>query len=98
MAQTVTETYRVSFKCLMQNDIETNTRTVSFDSFKQDTTALTAAATAISQRLVSDYNKFIQPTGWRDSDYTEDEWTTISVTPTIEHNIEIKLEEILPTP
>lgn len=91
------ETYRVSFKLVMQNeDDDQESRSVSFDSFKDDTDELLDAAQAIGASLVGSYNQFIQPTGWRDHDYSDMAYTTISVTPVVEHNIEIIDEEITP--
>lgn len=97
MATLSKETYRVIFKCVMQNESGgQENRNVSFDSFKNDTSELLVAARAIGASLVGSYNQFIQPTGWRDYDYSDMAYTTISVTPVIEHNIEMIDEEITP--
>ena len=97
MATLSKETYRVTFKCVMQNeDDEQETRNISFDSFKTDTSELLIAARAIGASLVGSYNQFIQPTGWRDYDYSDMAYTIISVTPVVEHNIEMTDETITP--
>lgn len=98
MATLSKETYRVTFKCVMQNENDgQESRNVSFDSFKNDTTELLVAARAIGASLVGSYNQFIQPSGWRDYDYSDMAYTTISVTPVVEHNIEMIDEEITPS-
>lgn len=97
MATLSKETYRVTFKLVMQNEDDgQESRNVSFDSFKQDTNQLLVAARAVGASLVSSYNQFIQPTGWRDYNYSDMAYTTISVTPVVEHNIEMIDEEITP--
>lgn len=98
MATLSEETYKVTFKLVMQNENDgQETRSVSFDSFKNDTTELLVAARAIGSSLVGSYNQFIQPTGWRDYDYSDMAYTTISVTPVIEHLIKMTDEEITPS-
>lgn len=96
MASIITENYRANFKCTLQQGTENMSRNIYFDSYIQDMASIATAANLIAQSLVGGYNKFIQPTGWRDNDTAEDEWTTIGVTPIIEHTIEQTLDEVTP--
>lgn len=96
MAATTTELYRANFKCTLQRGTENESRNIYFDSNFKSVDSIASAAESVAESLVGAYNKFIQPTGWRDNDVTEDEWITIGVTPSIEHNIEITLDEVTP--
>lgn len=90
------DVYRANFEIKMQRDTDTESRNIYFDCYTQDTSSIASGAQAISQSLVGGYNKLIQPTGWRDADDTEEAWTTVGVTPVIEHTTTTTYDEIVP--
>lgn len=96
MATLQEELYRANFKCTLQRGTENESRNIYFDSNFTDIVQIQQGANVIAQSLVGGYNKFVQPTGWRDADITEDEWETIGVTPVIEHNITLTMDEVTP--
>lgn len=79
MAQVTTTTNTISFTLNLARSGDTNKRTLSFDvDSAVEATALETAAT----NWLTNFNKLIQPTQWRDADAAEEEWTTIGITPT----------------
>lgn len=75
---TTTTTYTLSFTLNMVRGGDTAKRTLSFD---YTGTLTEQAVEAVAQQWLSQYNKLVQPTNWRDSDTAEEEWTTIGITP-----------------
>lgn len=77
MATTAT-TYNLSFTLNMVRGGDTAKRTLSFDYTGELTEQKVNQA---AQTWLSNFNKLVQPTNWRDSDNTEEEWETIGITP-----------------
>lgn len=76
-AQTAT-TYTLSFSLNLVRGGETAKRTLTFDYTGELTET---AINNVAQQWLTNYNKLIQPSNWRDSDAAEEEWTTIGITP-----------------
>lgn len=78
MATTTTTTQSLNFTLNLVRGGDTTKRTVGFDY----TGSLSEAQiNAAGQSWLSLYPNLFQPTNWRDSDSTEEEWTTIGITP-----------------
>lgn len=76
-AQTAT-TYTLSFSLNLVRGGETAKRTLTFDYTGELTET---AINNVAQQWLTNYNKLIQPSNWRDADAAEEEWTTIGITP-----------------
>lgn len=100
MATKLTQSRTATFDITLQRGTEQKTRRISFDSYNTtgDSTDIQTAMSNIAQSLVGGYNTFIQPTQWRDSDNTEEEWKTIAVKPVLTDSTQIELDEVIPTP
>lgn len=70
--------YSMTFTLNLVRGGETAKRTLNFD-YSGEPTAESIGSTA--QNWLTNYNKLIQPSNWRDSDAAEEEWTTIGITP-----------------
>lgn len=88
MADIVKDSHRVSFGFDFIRGDSTASRTISLDQDNVATPAAISAAKAFREEMlgggsmfsVIDPTKFIQPTNWRDTDETEEEWTTKDIT------------------
>lgn len=78
MADKVTRSSTLSFTLGFERDGETENRNFQFESFNFGADTGTGLA-RFRNDLLNEYNKFFQPTNWRDSDNAEEEWTTTSV-------------------
>lgn len=78
MAATTTTTYTLSFSLNLVRGGETAKRTLTFDYVGELTES---AINTVAQQWLTNYNKLVQPSNWRDSDATEEEWATIGITP-----------------
>lgn len=90
MSDTITSSSVCRFDFnLIRGDEETSRR-ISVEDFQQSTAGLSAAKAfadafdgSENPFSIIDRKKFVQPTGWRDSDETEDEWQLKNVDITI---------------
>ena len=78
MAAQTTTTYTLSFSLNLVRGGETAKRTLTFDYTGELTET---AINNVAQQWLTNYNKLIQPSNWRDADAAEEEWTTIGITP-----------------
>lgn len=81
MADTIKETHTCNWDLTLQRGNDTTNRSISFDI---ENTALRpdikdAMRDNLIPSLTSGMSKLIQPTGWRDNDETEEEWTCTGV-------------------
>lgn len=78
MAVTTNTTYSLNFALNLVRGGETAKRNISFE---YDGELTEEAVNQVAQTWLSTYNKLIQPNQWRDADVTEEEWSTIGITP-----------------
>lgn len=78
MADKITRSSTLSFTLGFERDGETNSRNFQFESYLFNADSKNNVG-IFRQELLNEYNKFFQPTNWRDSDNAEEEWTTTSV-------------------
>lgn len=76
---TRTESQLVTFYLDLIRGEETASRTISFDIYKYDPGSIDEDVGSFRELLLGEYNKLIQPNNWRDSDISEEEWTTVGV-------------------
>ena len=81
MADTIKETHTCNWDLTLQRGNDTTNRSISFDI---ENTALRpdikdAMRDNLIPSLTGGMSKLIQPTGWRDNDETEEEWTCTGV-------------------
>lgn len=84
MSDTAVTRYAMQVICTMQRGTDTTSRSFSIDDALYEAGGQAAvrfktAAADLANFLTGEGNTLIQPTGWRDSDSTEAEWTTTSV-------------------
>lgn len=85
MADVLVNKSKAEYEWILQRGASTATRTFSVDGVPYTEGGKSAAVAfrdiftggASNPLSVVDPTKFWQPTGWRDSDLTEDEWTTV---------------------
>lgn len=76
---------------------DTDERTISFEhKYGSAEDVDTDAVANFGALLVGKYKNLIQPTGWRDDDATEAEWTAVKVLPKITYTSATDLAEVTP--
>lgn len=78
MADKITQSSSLSFTLGFERNGETESRNFQFESFDFEPDKRESVM-QFKNELLNEYNKFFQPTNWRDSDNAEDEWTTTTV-------------------
>lgn len=94
MATEESTTYSINFALNLVRGGETAKRNLAFDyTGGLSTGGLSeAAVNQVAQSWLTDYNKLVQPSQWRDADSAEEEWTTIGITPTAKETKTITYE------
>lgn len=94
MADKVTNKLVINLEFGMVRNGAVASRQISFDSNFGNAETVRNYVTSFCQNLLENYPKFIQPTNWRDSDAQEKEWTTTKITPTINTETILQMDDI----
>lgn len=78
MADKMTNSNSFSFSIDFARNNEANSRNFTVEVYNTGGNPRNAAA-EFRSLLLGKFNKFLQPTNWRDADIAEEEWTTVAV-------------------
>lgn len=92
LADTQVETSSLVFTTTLIRNNEQTSRTLTIEIYHDTPAKIKSDGGAFRNLLLGKFNKLLQPTGWRDSDITEDVWTTNAVTVKFINKAETKFD------